>query len=240
VNDARALAERYLRARNRANKLGYLVCAGLVVGSFAGFVALGSTSDWLAEHGTRTTGTVTDTALGRGRFFTQHIDVRYTAGPGRRASGRIFVGENDLYHAGQQVEILYDPAHPSHIRLVHDENLRPLVAVPVFGILFGLIGFVLPVTRGRKLRAAADALEAEPERVTVSSEVTPYGPLNWPVRYVSVRGDGVYRGGFQAMTARGWHIADGQQIDAAAFSKPGRSVVVVADTVSRSVAVRGT
>src|SRR5881628_3857630 len=115
---ARGLGERFVSQRRLRGWLTVLVGTGLLVGGFAGFGVYGSRADALAKHGAHATATVTRAALYGGRHgrnqFTQHIDVEFRY-PGGEARGvRIWIGEDDRFRVGEQVEVVYDPTNPHH------------------------------------------------------------------------------------------------------------------------------
>lgn len=235
--DALPVGRRYVRALSRANKLGYVACAALFGVGLFGFSLFNARSDWLAKHGVHARGTVTGSLLGRRKLFRQHIDVTFRTRDETTASGRIYVGEDDRYDLGQRVDILYDPATPSHVRLLHSDNLSPLVAFPIFAALFGLIGLVLPIKRGRKIAAVRRVLERDPEQLPAWSTLGPSAGGRWTVRRVYVDREG-YESGFMALRKRGWNLPDGERVTASVFAKESGFVVLVLHPESRSAAAR--
>jgi hypothetical protein len=177
---ARGLAAAYV-ARSRLR--GWLfVVSGLVltIGCFAGFGYFGDKQDAIGKHGVHATAMVTSAALYAGPYgpnsFNEHIDVEF-AYPGGRATGvRIYIGENDRYRVGQQVGIVYDPAHPHRAALAHGyRDIGPVGFPLFFGIVFGLI-FVLVGVRGIRLaHHARRALQGEPRTMQASSELVSSG-----------------------------------------------------------------
>ena len=83
--------------------------AACLIGGYATGGAQTDSAAALLAHGARAPGTVTD-------VNTYHMDVRYVR-DGKPASARINLNDSsDVYHKGDRVTVVYDPAHPVRAR----------------------------------------------------------------------------------------------------------------------------
>jgi uncharacterized protein DUF3592 len=238
---ARGLAEAFV-ARSRLR--GWLFVLGglvLAIGCLAGFGYFGDKQDAVGQNGVHATATVTSAALYGGPYgpnsFSEHIDVEFSY-PGGRATGvRIYIGENDRYRVGQQVEIVYDRAHPHRAVLAHGyRDIGPVGFPLFFGIVFGLVLVVVGVRDIRLARGARRALQGEARTMQASSELVPSGRAR-RLALTLRGGDG---GSATLWSARrhGWS-SFAHPVDATVFGStaPGSATVVV--DPARSVVTMG-
>lgn len=170
-------AERVARRRRNAR---WLIVAGLLVfvGGFAGFGVVGDRSDQLAATGVHTRATVVDAAVyssNGGRIgrnaFSEHVDVRFTTGSGRVVTARCWIGEDNQFRVGQQIAVVYDPAHPTRAQLAHDPDLGPIGFPLLLAIVVGLVVAVVGVLRARSMTRAIRGLRSPPGAGLVTVEM---------------------------------------------------------------------
>jgi hypothetical protein len=107
----------------------------------AGWIVLIATetahAHWLLRHGRRVYGTVTqyDTTFRGGG----HIVVTYTVqGIPHRATIAL-TGTSPPYAIGGHVLVIYNPRDPTDIRTLREDNLNAGTALPIIGLVVGII-----------------------------------------------------------------------------------------------------
>jgi hypothetical protein len=236
---ARNLGARFVARRRLRAWLTTLLGAGLLIGGFAGFGLYGGRADALVRHGTHATATVTNVALYGGRFsrnsFTEHIDVEFPY-PGGEARGvRIYIGEQDRFRVGEQVEVVYDPAAPHHAELAHGRpDIGPIGFPLFFALVAGLAMLVIGIRGLRLFHAAHRALREGGRTMEAASELLPWNRSSRRCA-VSLRGEHGDAAQLWAATRRGWYPLL-QPVEATVFgaATPG-SVVVVVDPRRQAV-----
>jgi hypothetical protein len=114
ASPGRAPAGRLVKTVRVSALMTVLGAACLIGGCAAGGAQTDSAAALLA-HGARAPGTVTD-------VNTYHMDVRYVR-DGKPASARINLNDSsDVYHKGDRVTVVYDPANPVRARTIREDG----------------------------------------------------------------------------------------------------------------------
>jgi hypothetical protein len=134
--DPATSARRALRRLGINGILGTLLGVALVVGGFGWFGYLGDQDSWLLQNGHHTTAMVVATNTARTRSnFDPHMVVAFVTDAGRRVETDVHLAEDSGYVAGQQVDIVYDPARPDYARVVGSSSSLPPIAWAAFAML---------------------------------------------------------------------------------------------------------
>lgn len=235
---ARDLGSRFVARRRVRAWLFVLGGAAVAIAGFAGFGYFGGKEDTLVKHGTHTTATVTSTALYGGPYgrnsFNEHIDVGFGY-PGGVAQGvRIYIGEDDRFRIGQQVEIVYDSKNPRRAALAHNSDIGPIGFPLFFAIVLGVCLVVVGALGVRLCRGARRALRGQGRTLTVNSELVSTGRARRLA--ISLAGENGENARLWSATRRGWSPLL-EPVEATVFGSttPG-SLVVVVDPQRHAVA----
>ena len=228
---ARDLGARFVAKRRLRAWLFVMIGVAVAVSCVAGFGYFGGKEDALVKHGTHTTATVTSAALYGGRYsrnsFNEHIDVEFVYPGGEVRGVRIYIGENDRFRVGQQVDIVYDPHNPHHAALAHGYNDIGPVGFPLFfGIVFGLCLVIVGVRTVRLCRGAQRALREQGRTMNADSKLVSKGRARRLA--ISLHAENGEHAMLWSATRRGWSPLL-EPVEATVFGStaPGSAVVVV-------------
>ena len=131
----------------RVSALMTVLGAACLIGGCAAGGAQTDSAAALLAHGARAPGTVTD-------VNTYHMDVRYVR-DGKPASARINLNDSsDVYHKGDRVTVVYDPANPVRARTIREDGQSQgsvlIMAVLLVAGAFLLIGGISNLIRARR------------------------------------------------------------------------------------------
>ena len=104
------------RTNGCVSRVGWRGCPdGCPVGGCAAVGAQADSAAALLAHGTRALGTVTG-------LSGYHMDVRFVR-DGKTATARINLNDSsDVYHKGDRITVVYDPAHPDRARTIREDG----------------------------------------------------------------------------------------------------------------------
>ena len=115
----------------------------LVAVGAIGFTVVGDRADRLAATGTPVTASIVGAAtyLG-GDKYSEHLDVAFTTTDGVAVQARVWIGEDFTADSGS-VDIVYDPADPTHAQLAGDAYDYGPIGWPLIGALVAGLGLLV-------------------------------------------------------------------------------------------------
>jgi len=131
----------------RVSALMTVLGVACAIGWFAAVSVQSDSAAALLAPGTRAPGTVTG-------LTGHHLDVRFIR-DGKPATATINLNDSsDVYHVGDRVTVVYDPAHPDRARTIREDgqnqgSVFAMVVLLVAGI-FLLIGGISNLVRARR------------------------------------------------------------------------------------------